>query len=316
MGVKLNSLGNDGETYRTNLYQVGEMLLYRLLKPWLISDFVFALLGYQKQLDVYLKPIHDFTKSIIRERKENFVGKEEKVEEKSENFYFGAKKRRYAMMDTLLQAQSQGLIDDEGIVEETDTFTFEGHDTTSAAMVFTLLLLAHNPQAQEKIFNEIQEILEGNEWTISEINKLEFLDRVLKESMRIYPPVPFISRQLSEDLTIEDFTFPKGGLVNVHIFDVHRDPEIFPDPERFDPDRFLPENCANRSNFAFIAFSAGMRNCIGQKFATLELKVMLAKVVKNFKILPVTTREEVVFISDLVLRSKHPIKMTFKPRKL
>jgi cytochrome P450 family 4 len=137
------------------------------------------------------------------------------------------------------------------------------------------------------------------------------LDCVIKESLRIYPPVPFISRRLSEDLIIDGVVHSKGGICNVHIFDVHRDPEIFPDPERFDPDRFLPENSANRSNFAFIAFSAGMRSCIGQKFATLELKVMLAKVIRNFKVFPVTTRQEIVFIADMVLRSKNPIIIKF-----
>jgi len=144
---------------------------------------------------------------------------------------------------------------------------------------------------------------------------MEYLDRVLKESMRIYPPVPFISRELSEDLTLDGVTHLKGSLVNIHIIDIHRDPEIYPEPEKFDPDRFLPENCSARSNFAFIAFSAGMRNCIGQKFAMLELKVMLTKIIKNFKISPITKREEIVFITDMVLRTNHPIKMRFNTRE-
>lgn len=112
-------------------------------------------------------------------------------------------------MDTLLHAQRNGLIDDDGIVEETDTFTFEGHDTTSAAMTFTLLLLAHHPEAQERIFEDIQEVLEnGNktELTIDDFNQMDYLDRVIKESLRLYPPVPFISRELSEDL-LQDGVF-------------------------------------------------------------------------------------------------------------
>ncbi|KAG4071215.1 hypothetical protein HA402_008950 [Bradysia odoriphaga] len=320
MGVKLTSLGNDGVVYRENIYEVGKLLLSRLLKPWLMKDFIYSLLGHRKQLDSVLKPVLEFTKSIVAQRKFTFSddstgGKapEEEVD-CNENIYFRTKKR-FAMMDTLLKAERQGLIDEDGIIEETDTFTFEGHDTTSAAISFTILLLAHHPEAQEAILEEIRNVVDTkHDLTIDDFNKFEYMDRVIKESMRIYPPVPFISRKLSEDYQHDGFVQPEGTLVNIHIFDVHRDPAVFPDPEKFDPDRFLPENCAGRSNFAFIAFSAGMRNCIGQRFAMLELKMVVTKLVRNFKILPVTRREEVVFLADLILRPKDPIKIKFVSR--
>ena len=289
-----------------------------MLRPWLHVDFFYSLFGERAKLDIILKPVHEFTKAIIQQRKANF-GSDTKIENSavvsSNNVYFRSKKRRYAMMDTLLQAQQAGLIDDEGIIEETDTFTFAGHDTTSAAMTFTLLLLAHHPEAQERIFEEIQEALyTKDELTIDDFNKMEYLDRVVKESLRIYPPVPFIARRFAEDFILNGFTHPKDNPFNIHIFDIHRDPEIFPDPEKFDPDRFLPANCATRSNFAFIAFSAGMRNCIGQRFAMLELKTTITKLIENFKILPITRREDVVILGDLVIRSKNPINVKFVSR--
>lgn len=321
MGVKISGLGNDGIIYRKNIYEVGKLLLSRLLKPWLMSEFVYSLLGYRKQLDEVLKPVLEFTKSIITKRKNNFINdttEEASAEiDSNENIYFRTKKRkRYAMLDTLLQAERQGLIDDAGIIEETDTFTFEGHDTTSSAIIFILLLLAHHPEAQEAIFDEMQDVVgTKDELTIDDFNKFEYMDRVIKESMRIYPPVTFISRTLTEDYQHDGFIQPKGSLCNIHILDVHRDPEIFPDPEKFDPSRFLPENCAGRSNFAFIAFSAGMRNCIGQRFAMLELKMVVSKLVRNFRILPVTKREDITFIADLVLRAKDPIEIKLLLRK-
>ncbi|KAG5674601.1 hypothetical protein PVAND_004555 [Polypedilum vanderplanki] len=323
MGVKLSDLGNNGEVYRNNIYTVGKFLVHRVTKPWLLSDFTYFLFGYQRRFMKILKPVHQFTKDIINKRRIEFMKKhansdakgEKILKDENENIYMGSKKKRFAMMDTLLQAQSEGLIDDEGIIEETDTFTFEGHDTSSACMSFTLLLLAHHPEVQEKLYEEIQDVTYGkDDFTVDDFNKMNYMERVLKESLRIYPPVHFISRILTEDLINDGRKYEKGTNVNIFIYDIHRDPEYFPDPEKFDPDRFLPENSIDRSNFAFIAFSAGMRNCIGQRFAMLELKVMLTKIIQKFKIQPVTKREDITFIGDIVLRSKDPIVMKFTPR--
>nr|ARO50435.1 cytochrome P450 [Chironomus tentans] len=320
MGVKLSELGDDGVIYRENIYIFGKLLVHRVIRPWLHFNFIYSLVGYQKVLDKVLHSVHSFTQSIIKKRKMEFLnqqeGKQIEFKDENENIYMGTKKKRAAMMDTLLQAQMEGLIDDEGIIEETDTFTFEGHDTTSTAMTFTLFLLAHHPEAQEKVFQEIQEVTNGrDDLTIDDLNKMNYMERVLKESMRLYPPVPFISRCFSEDVQIREVLHKKGSIIEIFICDIHRDPEHFPNPDNFDPDRFLPENCENRHNFAYLAFSAGMRNCIGQRFAMLELKIMLTKVIQNFKILPVTKIEDLVFIADIVLRAKDPIVMKFVSRK-
>jgi len=209
MGVKLSELGDDGVIYRENIYVFGKLLVHRIIRPWLHLNFIYALVGYQKILDKVLHSVHSFTRSIINKRKMEFLGKDQSCEieakDENENIYMGSRKKRAAMLDTLLQAQLEGLIDDEGIIEETDTFTFEGHDTTSAGMTFTLLLLAHHPEVQEKMFREIQEITgERDELTMDDLNRMNYMERVLKESMRLYPPVPFISRCFSEDVQISN----------------------------------------------------------------------------------------------------------------
>jgi cytochrome P450 family 4 len=276
MGIKLSNLGNDGKTYRNSIYEVGKMLIHRSMRPWLHVDFIYSLLGHLKKMEEVLKPVHKFTQTIIDTRRNEFNIKKnkqevEKVVDDNDNIYMGSKKKRSAMMDTLLQAQSEGLIDDEGIIEETDTFTFEGHDTTSAGMTFTLLLLSHHPEVQEKLFEEIQDVTGGNDdLTVDDFNKMNYMDRVLKESMRLYPPVPYIARVLTEDFEYEAEIIPKGTTAEIFIFDIHRDPVYFPDPEKFDPDRFLTENSQDRSNFAFIAFSAGM---VRFKIAEKVLKI-------------------------------------------
>jgi len=206
MGVNLSKLGNNGLEYRNNIYSIGKALIHRSIRPWLHIDFIYSLLGYRKQIDDILVPVHDFTQTIIDKRRKEFIKKSSETkqdiqEDENDNIYMGSKKKRAAMMDTLLQAQLEGLIDDEGIIEETDTFTFEGHDTTSSGMTFTLLLLAHHPEIQEKLFQEIQDVTGGrDDFTTDDLSKMNYMERTLKESIRIYPPVPYISRTLTEDM--------------------------------------------------------------------------------------------------------------------
>ncbi|XP_059608583.1 probable cytochrome P450 4ac1 [Phlebotomus argentipes] len=316
MGVKLETYTGSKE-YRSSIRSIGELLLHRFLRPWLYNETLYALSGYRRKLNAHLVPVHAFTRMIIKQRRVQFLetGKVPVLDE-NENIY-ETKKKRYAMLDTLLAAEADGLIDAEGIREEVDTFTFEGHDTTSAALTFIFFLLAHHPEVQEKVYEEIMMAMEvncGQSLATNELNELEFTNRVIKECLRLYPPVPFITRSVTEDMKVDNETIPEGSIAHIHIFDLHRDPEQFPDPERFDPDRFLPENVEKRHPFAYVPFSAGPRNCIGQKFALLEIKAVLQHVLMAFKLSPVTTREEIEFVGDIILRAKTPIKVRFHLR--
>lgn len=195
---------------------------------------------------------------------------------------------------------------------------FEGHDTTACGLILTLLLLAHHPDIQELMYEEIQQTYEENkneDLQLMHYNSMKYFERVLKESMRLYPPVPFISRSIREKLVIDGMTYEPNTVFHIHIYDIHRDPTYYPDPEKFDPDRFLPENVAKRHPYAYIPFSAGPRNCIGQKYAQMEMKVLLTEIIRKYVILPVTRRKDVKFIADLVLRTQKPVRVQFKLRK-
>ncbi|GAB0090420.1 Cytochrome P450 [Sergentomyia squamirostris] len=312
MGVKLDSM-EESDDYRKNIYKIGKLLISRILKPWIYLDFFYKFLGYKREMDRPLIPVHSFTRKIINQRRER-ISKEGALNRLSsdhrENVYESTK-RRYAMLDTLLAAEADGLIDSEGIREEVDTFMFEGHDTTSSALTFIFLLLAHHQDVQEKVYQEIKSLVDANpgqSLTMAQISELSYTDRVIKECLRLYPPVPIISRETSEEFILFGCKIPIRTMSHIHIFDLHRDPEQFPEPERFDPDRFLPENVEKRHPFAYVPFSAGPRNCIGQKFALLEIKALAQHILLNFQLTPVTKMEEIVFIADLVLRSRDPVK--------
>lgn len=154
-----------------------------------------------------------------------------------------------------------GNIDAAGVQEEIDLLIFEGHDTTATGLTFILLLLGTDQVVQQRLYDEIREAVmrnEGQPLSMTQFGELKYLDRVIREGIRLYPSVPFISRELTEDFYLEDGTrIPSGKTINFCIFDLHRDEEYFPDPERFDPDRFLPEIVEKRHPFAYLPFSAG-----------------------------------------------------------
>ncbi|XP_050093954.1 probable cytochrome P450 4ac1 [Anopheles aquasalis] len=333
MGVKLDAMQGSVE-YRSGLYKVGELLLNRAVRPWLYIDFIFWIHGYSSRLNRLIKPLHQFTTAIIAQRRQLFRnGKlaeaqtsDTDQDQPGETIYSlssASGKRRYAMLDTLLAAEDRGQIDDAGIREEVDTFTFEGHDTTAAALVFICLQLAWEQEVQERVYDELNELRKSKSYTTKsnqhfephDFGSLKYFDRVIKECLRIWPPVAFISRAVTESITLRDGrTIPRGCIANLHIYDLHRDPEQFPDPERFDPDRFLPEHVASRNPYAYVPFSAGQRNCIGQKYAVLEIKAAIAHLVLRYRLLPVTQRHQICFITDLVLRASNPLKVHFERR--
>lgn len=143
---------------------------------------------------------------------------------------------------------------------------------------------------------------------------MKHLERVIKESMRLYPPVPFIGRILSEDVQLDQYTLPKGTAIKLAIYYLHRDTRFFPEPETFDPSRFLPENTVSRHPYAYLPFSAGPRNCVGQKFAMYEEKSVLSSVIRNYKITSIEKRDEINLISELILRTHHGINVKLERR--
>lgn len=191
-----------------------------------------------------------------------------------------------------------------------------GHDTTSAGISFTLYVLGLYPDVQEKVYEEIESIFHGTDRpaTLADLNEMKYLERVIKESMRIYSPVPTMGRILSEDVQLDEYVIPKGTPVTIQVYYLHRDPRFFPDPEKFDADRFLPDNVEGRNPYAYIPFSAGPRNCIGQKFAMYEEKSVLSSIIRNFKVKSMEKREDLNLMRELILKSFNGINVTLERR--
>ncbi|XP_068899039.1 cytochrome P450 4C1-like [Tenebrio molitor] len=313
MGTNLGDETITSKSYKKAIHFISFIYTYRILRPWLMNKVLYLFSPWYYTESKTVKTLHDFTTDVIAKREKNF--KPIKLDTNDDFVY--SKRKRLAMLDLLLTAKKEdGSIDDEGIREEVDTFMFEGHDTTSAAICYALMLIACHPDVQERIVEEMHQVLAGStKPDYKTLQELKYTERCLKEVLRLYPSVPFIGRVLGEDMTTSTGHLLKAGTnMHLHIYDVHHNPEIYPDPEKFDPDRFLPENCQNRHNFAYVPFSAGPRNCIGQKFAMLELKAVLCGVLGEFVLEPVDTPSTIIVKSELVLRNVQGIKIKFVPR--
>jgi len=204
----------------------------------------------------------------------------------------------------------------EGIREEVDTFTFEGHDTTSAAMNWALHLIAANPEVQTKIHQELDTVFEGSERpiTFEDLGRLTFLEACVKETLRLYPSVPIFARQVTQDVQIKNKTLPAGTSVIIVPSMVHRDPRYWKDPEVFRPQRFLDEKNDRQHPFAYIPFSAGSRNCIGQRFAMMEEKCVLAIVLRRLKVLPKLRTDQMRVAAELIIRPMYGNYVRFERR--
>ncbi|XP_055544826.1 cytochrome P450 4C1-like [Wyeomyia smithii] len=321
MGVKVNAQTEGENEYIQAIYGVSELFLYRLIRPWLYPKFIFEMTKHGKKNKEVLNTIHTYTKKVIQDRKEAMRRKGSAAgngtaptENTDDNL--GVKKR-LAFLDLLLQGnENNNQLTDDDVREEVDTFMFEGHDTTTAGMSWALFLLGLHPDVQDKVHQEIDSIFSGSDRpaTMQDLNEMKLLERCLKETLRLYPSVSFFGRTLSEDVTLAGYHIPARTLIGIQAYHVHRDERFFPDPEKFDPDRFLPENSENRHPFAYIPFSAGPRNCIGQKFALLEEKSVISSILRKFQVRSAKTREEQRINHELITRPKDGIQLYLEKR--
>ncbi|GIX86655.1 cytochrome P450 3A29 [Caerostris extrusa] len=176
----------------------------------------------------------------------------------------------------------------EELIAQCVIFFLAGFETTASTLSFVSYYLALNPDIQDRLVEELDEAVRaGNgELTYEAVQSMKYLDNVISETLRIHPPAVRLDRLTGEDYKLGDtgVVIPKDTVVTVPIYAMHRDPDFFPDPETFKPDRFAAEERSKRNPYTFMPFGAGPRNCVGMRFALVEVKVSLAYVLSNFRI--------------------------------
>uniref|UniRef100_A0A182LYD8 Cytochrome P450 n=1 Tax=Anopheles culicifacies TaxID=139723 RepID=A0A182LYD8_9DIPT len=317
-------VGVDGDTQQSYYTQIVEelssILYWRMFNVFVNIDALFRLTRTSKRFDELVKKSWNFTLDMIdKRRKINQLEEQNRGSDgRNEDESFGKRKR--ALLDTLLEARIEGKsLTDEEIREEVDTFTFAGHDTTASAMTFILYNVAKHPIVQERIYQEIvSEIGEDFcELSLSSLNNLHYMELAIKESLRLFPPVPVIARIATEDTELLSETITRGTSVAIDIFTMHHSVDYFPDAERFDPDRFEGARSTQSFNpYTYIPFSAGSRNCIGQKFAQYELKTTLVKLLQRFEIRLTDPNYVPTLKAEIVLKPAEGLPLKFIRRSV
>ncbi|XP_011502027.1 PREDICTED: probable cytochrome P450 4aa1 [Ceratosolen solmsi marchali] len=265
-------------------FRKGQMVVpYRLLHPWLLFDWIYKLTSIGRREK---KQSQELSVACRRMMEEKRRGREVRVMPGPGGGELT--ERKVSLLEYMLGMSERNpeWFGDEDIVNECCTFMLAGQ----------LFLLANHPEWQDKCVEELNRIFKGDDSrspTMQDLRAMRCLESCIKEALRLYPSVPLFARTLGEDVKVGKHVIPAGCGVIILPYSTHRLPHHFPDPHSFRPERFSPENSAKRHPYAYLPFSAGPRNCIGNKFAILEMKAMISAILRRCRLGSVEGKTEV-----------------------
>lgn len=247
---------------------------------------------------------------MVQQARQQFAAVIERIiQERRRNF-----RDQGDLLSSLMTARDEengAKMDDEQLGSEVFGLLLAGYETTANALTWTYYLLSQNPSAAARLRQEVQSTLSAQPPTSAMIPKLSYLRMVLDESLRLFPPAWIIGRRAIGEDEIGGYYVPAGTVMAICIYALHRHPGFWDDPDRFEPERFAPERSAARSKYAYIPFSIGPRQCIGNSFGLLEASLILACIAQRFdlRLLPgIEVRPQPLF----VLRPNRDLLMTLQ----
>ncbi|XP_043462501.1 cytochrome P450 4c21-like isoform X2 [Leptopilina heterotoma] len=281
----------------------------RIYNIFLLPDFLFNLTQLSRETYTNAASVKDILNTIIQRRR-TFL---KTTDDKDENC-------NKTLLDTLIeQCDHTNAITDEEVLQEITTIIFGSIDTTIATFSFLILVLVTHPEIQTRVHEELYRIFghtDPNDYPAndSDLIKMEYLSRVIKETLRYFPTVPYFLRNVTNDLRIKKYTIPKGTDVFISIAQLHKNKKFWPKPKNFDPDRFLPNEIAKRPSCCYLPFSMGSRSCIGFRFAEMLLKIVISSILRKYvlscdKTIPL---QHVKLDYRIFAHQREPIKIKIK----
>jgi cytochrome P450 len=210
--------------------------------------------------------------------------------------------------------ETGAALSDTELFDELMTFVNAGHETTAVTLAWALYEIGRDPALRARLEAELDAVLAGRTPAFADLARLELLGRTIRETLRVHPPGWLLPRQALEDDAVDGVSIPKGAVALITVYFLHRHPDYWSEPERFDPERFTPERDEPRHAMAYLPFGLGGRRCVGEDFALLELRAVLARVLQRFHV-EIDPAHPVVPKPELTLKPAHGVQLRIEPRR-
>ncbi|KAK5646141.1 hypothetical protein RI129_004605 [Pyrocoelia pectoralis] len=305
LGKSFKAQENSESEYVTTIKFMCKLIIDRSFNIFLFHDFLYKFTKLYRREQKALKILRSFVDKIIDDRQEELF----KAQKNGNN-------SKLIFLDLLLEENlANQTFPRSAIQDEVQTLIFAGHDTVSTAISFAVYCLSNYLHVQQQVLDEYLDVVGRNidkTITIEDLQALKYLDAVIKEVLRLYPPVPYYSR-IGPDFEYDGHIISGNSSLIFNVYGIHRDETIYTDPHKFIPERFFGQQ---EFGCSYLPFSAGSRSCIGQKFAMFEIKYLLVTLLKHYEILPSTPKHEVELVDETVLISKNGIRVAIRERIL
>lgn len=321
MGVDLGSqVDTDDTSFATHFNMLMFLIGVRIFRPWMWSDAMYKRTMEGRLYQQSIRAMEKYTLGVLERRKGQLQELAAELQSERCDDVVGVEeeKRNDVMVDTLLKAH---LHDNHyrisEIKKDLDGLLFAGTDTTTSAVGWALYLIGLHPQVQDKVHQELDDVFARDldrDITVDDLKRMKYLDMCFKESLRLFPPVPIIGRVLEEDTVIDGHVIPKGVTCFINIYSLHRNSEYFKDPDKYIPERFLSQEVRDRHPFSYVPFSGGPKNCLGQRFAQMEGKTMLAKVLRKYSLESTRPISQLKITYEMILKARGGLRIWFRER--
>ncbi|CAH1185633.1 unnamed protein product [Phyllotreta striolata] len=304
LGVKTEAQFGKMDRFLWLLHRMYTIIYARIVKVWLQNDVLFQFSSYWKE--------HEEGKTVILGFMDKVIEISDKNNQQSKSFQPVIEQLK-SMRD-----EDAGFCTHQDLKDHLVTLYSASEDTVTSIVSFTLLLLGMHPNIQERVIEEIHTTIGDKNSNIDEnnVNKLEYLEMVIKDVLRLFPIASFIVRKAEKEICLYgDCWIPAGCSVIVSIYNIHRDAKHWEKPNQFYPEHFLPDTVRSRHPYAFMPFSAGPRGCIGKPFAYMTMKIMLVTILQHFQIETDEKFSNLQLKTDISIRPKNdrfPIRLLLR----